>query len=85
MFCRTRTEVDILAETMNGRGYRAEALHGGMDQAQRDRVIASYALLSAIGRVDVQTLGLPTPNYAPEVHYHQVRDAWGGVRTPDGR
>ena len=32
MFCRTRTEVDELTETMNGRGYRAEALHGGMDQ-----------------------------------------------------
>ncbi|HET9547822.1 MAG TPA: helicase-related protein, partial [Desertimonas sp.] len=39
VFCRTRTEVDMLTETMNGRGYRAEALHGGMDQAQRDRVM----------------------------------------------
>ena len=38
VFCRTRTEVDQLTETMNARGYRAEALHGGMDQAQRDRV-----------------------------------------------
>ena len=39
VFCRTRTEVDQLTETMNGRGYRAEALHGGMDQKQRDRVM----------------------------------------------
>jgi ATP-dependent RNA helicase DeaD len=39
VFCRTRIEVDMLTETMNGRGYRAEALHGGMDQAQRDRVM----------------------------------------------
>ncbi len=39
VFCRTRNEVDLLTETMNGRGYRAEALHGGMDQAQRDRVM----------------------------------------------
>ena len=39
VFCRTRTEVDQLTETMNARGYRAEALHGGMDQAQRDRVM----------------------------------------------
>ncbi len=39
VFCRTRTEVDMLTETMNGRGYRAEALHGGMDQGQRDRVM----------------------------------------------
>jgi outer membrane protein len=53
--------------------------------AQRDRVIASYALLSAIGRLDVKTLGLKTPDYLPEVHYHQVRDAWHGLRTPDGK
>ena len=39
VFCRTRLEVDQLTETMNGRGYRAEALHGGMSQEQRDRVM----------------------------------------------
>jgi len=54
-------------------------------QAQRDRVIASYTLLSAIGRLDVRTLALNTPDYLPEVHYHQVRDAWHGLRTPDGK
>ena len=53
--------------------------------AQRDRVIASYTLLSAIGRLDVTTLALNTPDYLPQVHYHQVRDAWHGVRTPSGR
>lgn len=53
--------------------------------AQRDRVIASYALLSAVGRLDVKTLNLKTPDYLPEVHYHQVRDAWHGLRTPDGK
>jgi ATP-dependent RNA helicase DeaD len=39
VFCRTRTEVDQLTETLNGRGYRAEALHGGMSQEARDRVM----------------------------------------------
>lgn len=39
VFCGTRVEVDELTEVMNGRGYRAEALHGGMDQEQRDRVM----------------------------------------------
>jgi hypothetical protein len=53
--------------------------------AQRDRVIAAYALLSATGRLDVETLGHNTPDYAPEVHYHQVHDAWHGVRTPAGQ
>ena len=50
--------------------------------ALRDRVIASYTLLSAIGRLDVKTLGLNTPDYLPEVHYHQVRDAW---QRPSGQ
>ena len=53
--------------------------------AQRDRVIASYTLLSAIGRLDVKTLALNTPDYLPEVHYHQVRDAWHGLRTATPR
>ena len=53
--------------------------------AQRDRIIASYTLLSAIGRLDVKTLSLNTPDYLPEVHYHQVRDAWHGLRTPSGQ
>src|SRR6185295_12816916 len=39
VFCRTRTEVDELTETLNGRGYKAEALHGGMTQEQRDKVM----------------------------------------------
>ena len=39
VFCRTRHEVDSLAESLSGRGYRVEALHGGMTQLQRDRVM----------------------------------------------
>lgn len=39
VFCRTRNDVDTLTAAMNGAGYRTEALHGGMDQDQRDRVM----------------------------------------------
>jgi outer membrane protein len=53
--------------------------------AQHDRVVASYNVLSAIGRLSPQVLGLATTVYDPSVHYHQVRDSWFGVRTPDGR
>ena len=53
--------------------------------SQRDRLVNSYALLAAIGRLAPQVLGLSVPTYDPQVHYHQVRDAWTGVRTPDGR
>ncbi|MEY3026356.1 MAG: hypothetical protein RLZZ238_1253 [Planctomycetota bacterium] len=40
VFCRTRLEVDELAERLVGRGYRVASLHGGMGQAERDRVMA---------------------------------------------
>ncbi|HZR88498.1 MAG TPA: TolC family outer membrane protein [Bradyrhizobium sp.] len=53
--------------------------------AQHDRVVASYAVLQAIGRLQPQVLGLNTTTYDPSVHYHQVRDSWFGMRTPDGR
>jgi len=53
--------------------------------AQRDRVVNSYSLLAAVGRLNVDELRLRVEAYAPEVHYNQVRDSWFGVRTPDGR
>jgi outer membrane protein len=53
--------------------------------AQHDRVVASYSVLQAVGRLQPQVLGLNTTTYDPSVHYHQVRDAWFGIRTPDGR
>jgi outer membrane protein len=56
-----------------------------MVSAQRDRLVNSYALLAAIGRLAPKVLGLSVPSYDATVHYHQVRDAWSGVRTPDGR
>jgi outer membrane protein len=75
-----RTTLDVLnaqQELVNSR----VALVG----AQRDRVVASYTLLAAVGRLSPQTLGLRVSIYDAQVHYHQVRDAWIGVRTPDGR
>ena len=39
VFCRTRIEVDSITETLNAHGYRAEGLHGGMQQRQRDGVM----------------------------------------------
>ena len=52
--------------------------------AQHDRVVASYAVLNAIGRLSPQVLHLPTQTYDASVHYQQVRDNWVGVSTPDG-
>lgn len=75
-----RTTIDVLNSQQDLTAARSRQI-----LAQRDRVIASYTLLSAVGRLDVRTLGLNTPDYLPEVHYHQVRDAWHGLRTPSGQ
>lgn len=53
--------------------------------AQHDRVVASYALLADIGELNAEFLGLKVAAYDPVQHYAQVRDKWGGLRTPDGR
>lgn len=84
VFCRTRDEVDQLTETLNGRGYRAEALHGGMGQEQRDRVMGRLRTGTAdlLVATDVAARGLDIEqlthvvNYdvpsAPESYVHRI-------------
>ena len=75
-----RTTLDVLnaqQELVNART--------ALVTAQHDRVVASYTLLSAVGELNLPKLGILIPLYDPMVHYQQVRDAWIGVRTPDGR
>ena len=53
--------------------------------SERDVVVASYAIVSAIGRLSVRRLGLQVSEHRPEEHYNAVKDKWFGLRTPDGR
>jgi outer membrane protein len=53
--------------------------------AERNRLVASFALLAAVGRLDATHLKLKVSVYRPEEHYGAVRDKWFGLRTPDGR
>ena len=53
--------------------------------AQHDRVVASYGMAAATGRLAATALGLAVTPYDPTVHYAQVKDKWVGLRTPDGR
>ena len=53
--------------------------------AQRDRVVASYAILASCGRLSASLLSLKIQPYNPVVHFEQVKDKWFGLRTPDGR
>jgi outer membrane protein len=54
-------------------------------QAQRNLVVSSYALASAVGRLTASRLGLNVRQHDPEEHYNAVKDLWYGLRTPDGR
>jgi outer membrane protein len=75
-----RTTLDVLNAQQD-----LVAARGRLIGSQRDRVTASYALLAATGRLDHKRLELATPDYEPQTHYHQVRDAWHGLRTPSGQ
>jgi len=53
--------------------------------AQRDRVVASYAVMASIGQLTAANLNLDVIEYDPTIHFDQVKDKWIGLRTPDGR
>lgn len=71
VFCRTREVVDSLTETLNGRGYRAEALHGGMSQEQRDRVMNRLrgGTADLLVATDVAARGLDIEHLSHVVNY----------------
>jgi ATP-dependent RNA helicase DeaD len=84
VFCRTRTEVDELTEALAVRGHNPEALHGGLAQAQRDRVMGKFRQGTAdiLIATDVAARGLDVEhvshviNYdipqTPEVYVHRI-------------
>jgi ATP-dependent RNA helicase DeaD len=71
VFCRTREEVDRLTEVLNGRGYRAEALHGGMSQDQRDKVMGRLrgGTADLLVATDVAARGLDVELLSHVVNY----------------
>ena len=71
VFCRTRTEVDELTETLGARGYRAEALHGGLSQEQRDRVMRRFrdGASDLLVATDVAARGLDIEHVSHVVNY----------------
>lgn len=95
VFCRTRLEVDELISTLNGRGYRSEGLHGGLNQAQRDRVMASFrsGKTDLLVATDVAARGLDIShvshvmNYdvpsSPEAYVHRIGRTGRAGRTGD--
>jgi len=75
-----RTTFDVLTAQQTLLSARVQLV-----SAQHDAVVASYAVMSAIGRLSTTSLGLAAVQYDPKVHFDQVKDKWFGLRTPDGR
>lgn len=75
-----RTTLDILNQ-------QQELLNAQVNliTSQRDRVVASYLVTQAIGRLSARTLSLRVELYSAKLHYDQVRDLPWGLTTPDGR
>ena len=71
VFCRTRTEVDELTETLAARGYQAEAIHGGLSQEQRDRVLRRFreGVSEVLVATDVAARGLDIAHLSHVVNY----------------
>jgi ATP-dependent RNA helicase DeaD len=84
VFCRTRVEVDELTDTLKSHGYSAQAIHGGMEQRQRDKVMNMFrggktdmliATDVAARGIDIEhvshVINYDPPN-APEVYVHRI-------------
>ncbi len=71
IFCRTRTEVDELSESLGARGYQAEAIHGGLSQEQRDRVLRRFreGVSEILVATDVAARGLDIEHLSHVVNY----------------
>ena len=84
VFCRTRLEVDEVTETLQAHGYAAQAIHGGMVQKQRDRVMGLFRQQKAdiLVATDVAARGLDIDHVShvinfdvplsPEVYVHRI-------------
>lgn len=77
VFCRTRLEVDTLVEMLNAHGHRAEALHGGMEQRQRDRVMGRFkdGQLDLLVATDVAARGLDIERLSHVINYDVPSDS----------
>jgi ATP-dependent RNA helicase DeaD len=71
VFARTRGEVDELSGRLAAQGHDTAALHGGMDQGQRDRVMGRFrdGSLDVLVATDVAARGLDIEHVSHVVNY----------------
>lgn len=76
VFTRTKTGAAELAERLQGRGYEAEAMHGDMNQAQRESVIRRLRAgqVEIVVATDVAARGLDVERISHVVNYDVPND-----------
>jgi ATP-dependent RNA helicase DeaD len=76
IFARTRLEVDELSEALAGRGYDTAAIHGGLAQEQRDRVMSRFreGAVQVLVATDVAARGLDIEQVSHVVNYDVPSD-----------
>ncbi len=72
IFCRTKKETDLLSTTLISRGYVAKALHGDMEQSQRNEVMDSFkkGVIDLLIATDVAARGLDITNITHVINFH---------------
>jgi ATP-dependent RNA helicase DeaD len=76
VFCRTKKDVDDIAEFLRGAGLNAKGLHGDMDQRKREEVIRAFKRdnLDILVATDVAARGLDVNNVTHVFNYHLPLD-----------
>jgi ATP-dependent RNA helicase DeaD len=71
IFCRTRIKTQQLADDLKKSKYQAEALHGDLSQAQRDRVMKRFKnhSLQVLVATDVAARGIDVNDLTHVIHY----------------
>lgn len=71
IFTRTRAEADHLGESLQGRGYQAEVIHGDLSQAMRERVMKRFREGQAelLVATDVAARGLDISDVSHVINY----------------
>ena len=77
VFVRTRRDADVLAEQLNGQGYLAQAIHGEINQAQRERALERFRRghTQLLVATDVAARGLDIPDVSHIINYDLPMDA----------
>jgi len=76
VFCRTKKDVDDIADFLSGAGFNAKGLHGDMEQRRREEVIKGFKSdrIEILVATDVAARGLDVNNVTHVFNYHLPLD-----------